>query len=145
MSVVNWLQNQHPSPRQRSQLLSLLSRALRQTGQMPSEARGMVHSQHLHHLCLMALNDFPNHFCEAVSLLLELMEQQSLDPAAWTQLTRAAMVAAVTGDCTLATPAPKEARFGLGGGKVDDWKIMMREFVVKQQLFGIRNVTNANA
>jgi hypothetical protein len=140
MSVVDWLTRCKPIPQQRSHMLGLVSKALCQTGPTPSDARGMVHSQHVHHLSLMALNDFPEHFSETVSILLSLTEKQSLDPAVWTHLSRATMMAAVTGDRTMKTPMPRDVR--MIGNKVDEWKMVMREFVIKEQLFRIKEVVS---
>ena len=138
MSVIDWLRRCRPNPQQRSQLLSLIARSLRQTGPDPSDSRAMVHGQQVRHFSAMALSDFPAHFGESVAILLELTEKQCLDPTVWDLLTWAVVQGAVTGDVTLATALPKEIKsVRLDAGDV---KLVLRKLVIQDSIFRLKEV-----
>ena len=139
MSVIDWLRRCRPDLHQRSHLLGLIARSLRQTGQDPSDSRAMVHGQQVRHFNTMALSDFPAHFGESVSILLELTEKQCLDPTVWDLLTRAVVQGAVTGDVTLATAPPEEIKtIRLDTG---DLKLVMRQLVIQDSIFRLKEVS----
>ena len=138
MSVIDWLRRCRPDLHQRSHLLGLIARSLRQTGTDPSDSRAMVHGQQVRHFSAMALSDFPAHFGESLAILLELTEKQSLDPTVWDLLTRAVVQAAVTGDVTLATALPediKSVRLDACGVK-----LVLRKLVIQDSIFRLKEV-----
>ena len=77
MTVETWLQGR-PAVRERSKLISQISRALRKTGPKADETRTLIHGLHRQHLLRLAFYDFPTHFIEVLQMLLILTEDQVL-------------------------------------------------------------------
>ena len=145
MSVMDWLRRCRPDLQQRSHLLGLVARSLRQAGPEPSDSRAMVHGQQVRHFSTMALSDFPAHFAESVSILLELTEKQCLDPTVWDVLTRSVLQAAVTGDVTLATALPTDFFVNIWNKEnilldTGDVKLVLRQLVIRDSIFRLREV-----
>uniref|UniRef100_A0A0K2TWM7 Ectopic P granules protein 5 homolog [Nasonia vitripennis] n=1 Tax=Lepeophtheirus salmonis TaxID=72036 RepID=A0A0K2TWM7_LEPSM len=89
MSIKEWCSR--ASIHQRSNLLSVLSKAFERTGLEPCDERQMIHGLHRNHLLTIALYEFPTHFGESLKILLELTKIQRLDPSVWLDIVKVVM------------------------------------------------------
>ena len=82
MDLPEWLQSStsQPTPCEIADMISLLFRNLEITGVVPSEQRQMIHGLHRKHLVKILEHNFPNHYLEILTKILNLCSCNMMDP-----------------------------------------------------------------
>lgn len=72
-----------PGVNERSQLIALIWKALTADGLTPEKDKLMVHDTYRNHFRSMLLYDFPQHYGEILTYLLQGMDQHCISSCVW--------------------------------------------------------------